>query len=256
MMRAMDPYVVDEDGLRRLHFSPDSVQSAMRLDDPFALELLYTREMMGFLLLDPAPQDIVVLGLGGGSIAKFLHRELAEATITVVEVDPRVLALREQFHIPPDEGRFEVVEGDAAGYVASTPGGHDIILADTYGRDGLSESGDPVAFYDDIRTGLAPHGVLVANLAGDAALRHAHLQTLSDVFEKNLLLVPVEGEGNEIVMAFRDPAFEPDWKGLRELAPTLQERHGLDFPAIAGRLERSKRFSYARRALSRGASKL
>ena len=31
------PYVVDEDGLRRLHFAPDRVHSTMNLADPYAL---------------------------------------------------------------------------------------------------------------------------------------------------------------------------------------------------------------------------
>lgn len=250
------PYVVDEDGLRRLHYAPDCVQSTMSLADPYALELRYTREMTAFLLFDPAPQDLVILGLGGGSLAKFCHRELPDASITVVEIDPRVVALRKQFHVPPDDSRFEVIPGDAARFVANTPGGHDVMLADTYGREGLASSTQAVEYYTDIRASLAPHGLFVTNLAGSQATRYTHLETMSDVFGANLLLVPVEGEGNEVVVAFRDAAFEPDWKWLREFAPTLSERHKLDFPAIAGRLERSRRFGYAKRTLVARASKL
>ena len=61
---------------RFLHFGLDTVQSAMRLDDPDRLSLRYTRKMMAFLLFNRAPERILLLGLGGGSLAKFCYRRL------------------------------------------------------------------------------------------------------------------------------------------------------------------------------------
>jgi hypothetical protein len=39
----------------------------MRLKEPYALDLEYTRAMMGFLLFRREPSDIALIGLGGGS---------------------------------------------------------------------------------------------------------------------------------------------------------------------------------------------
>ena len=44
------PIVHDQDGSKSLYFSFDSTQSSMRSSDPSALDLDYTRTMMGFLM--------------------------------------------------------------------------------------------------------------------------------------------------------------------------------------------------------------
>ncbi|MDE8344502.1 MAG: hypothetical protein POG24_11875, partial [Acidocella sp.] len=69
----------------------------MNLDDPCALDLEYSRTMMGFLLFKPEPKHIAMVGLGGGSLAKFCHRYLPATRIEVVEINPHVLALRDEF---------------------------------------------------------------------------------------------------------------------------------------------------------------
>ena len=48
----------------------------MSLDEPDALVTAYTRKMMAFLLFNPAPKRIAMVGLGGGSLAKFCYRNL------------------------------------------------------------------------------------------------------------------------------------------------------------------------------------
>jgi spermidine synthase len=113
------PFVLDK-GLRRmLHFDFGATQSAMLLDAPQRLLLAYTREMMTFLLFNPDPQRILLLGLGGGSIAKYCYRHLPCAEITAVEISADVIALREMFSIPADDQRFRVVRADAVAYVAA-----------------------------------------------------------------------------------------------------------------------------------------
>src|SRR5512132_3183095 len=66
-----------------LYFSIEEVQSRMQLQHPDALDLRYTRTMMGFLRFLPAPRAIAMIGLGGGSLAKFCHRYLPKARIDV-----------------------------------------------------------------------------------------------------------------------------------------------------------------------------
>ncbi|MFP3747784.1 spermidine synthase, partial [Achromobacter sp. SIMBA_011] len=87
------------------------------LKDPVRLELGYTRVMMGFLLLQPAPARISMLGLGGGSLAKYCYRHLPDSAMEAVEINPQVIALRDVFRIPHDDARFAVVCADGADYV-------------------------------------------------------------------------------------------------------------------------------------------
>ena len=82
------PYILETPSERCLYFSQANLQSIMSLDEPDALISAYTRKMMAFLLFNPAPRRITMIGLGGGSLAKFCYRNLRGAQITVVELDP------------------------------------------------------------------------------------------------------------------------------------------------------------------------
>jgi spermidine synthase len=95
------PFILDHGRRRFLYFDFDNVQSAMSLEHPDRLNLGYTRRMMAFLLFNGSPGRILLLGLGGGSLAKFCYRRLPLAAITAIEDNEHVIALREQFCIHP-----------------------------------------------------------------------------------------------------------------------------------------------------------
>ena len=111
------PVVYESLSSKSLFFSTQDVQSKMDLLQPDALQFEYTRIMMGFLLHQPQPRRIAMLGLGGGSLAKFCYRYLPDADITVVEINPHVIARRSDFLVPADDQRFRVVQVDAADFV-------------------------------------------------------------------------------------------------------------------------------------------
>ncbi len=113
------PQVLETQHALSLHFNALATQSFMSRKEPDKLVLGYTRTMMGFLLLHPAPARISMIGLGGGSLAKYCYRHLANTKVVAIEINPAVIALREQFQIPPDDERFEVVCADGAEYVAN-----------------------------------------------------------------------------------------------------------------------------------------
>src|ERR687894_575424 len=87
------PYVSERYGVRTLHIGSDTVQSAMRLTRPIDLELSYTRSMMAFMLFMPRPREVLMIGLGGGSVAKFVYHRLPSARVKAVEVSPQVVAI-------------------------------------------------------------------------------------------------------------------------------------------------------------------
>jgi len=61
--------IVEEGGVRVLQIGGNAIQSAMRLDAPDRIELDYVRAMMVFLLFRPGPREVLMVGLGGGSMA-------------------------------------------------------------------------------------------------------------------------------------------------------------------------------------------
>src|SRR5260370_5246671 len=80
-------FLVENRKTRSLCFGIDgAVQSEMWLDDPETLVSAYTRKMMGFLLFRRRPREILMLGLGGGALAKLFHRHLPSPRLTMIEI--------------------------------------------------------------------------------------------------------------------------------------------------------------------------
>ena len=75
--------IVEEDGVRYLHIGGEAIQSGLRIDEPDRLELDYVRAMMAFLLFCPRPRDVLMVGLGGGSMARFVHQRMHETRVAV-----------------------------------------------------------------------------------------------------------------------------------------------------------------------------
>jgi spermidine synthase len=232
------PFIQDCGPLRYLHFDLGNVQSVMRHDDPDALCLAYTRKMMAFLLFNEEPRRILLLGLGGGSLAKFCYRHLPSASITVLEIDPNVLALRREFQVPPDDERFRVMQGDGVAYIAQRePRGRqapeDVILVDACDRNGVSPTLSSPDLYANLRRRLSVGGVLVMNICGEDMEIESHLARIRGVFGDRLISLPAKEDGNLIVLGFRTGPRA--WNGfeLDKHARKLEERFGLAFPRFA-----------------------
>lgn len=234
-------FIVDDGRLRYLHFGLNYVQSVMRIDQPDRLDLRYTQKMMGFLLFHPEPETLLMLGLGGGSLAKYCYRRLPGARISVIEIDPDVIALRRHFSVPDDDARFRVIRGDGFSYLGESREAVDVLLVDAFDADGLAQSVSGGAFLHAAHARLAEDGILVMNLTGERRRYAALIDEASTIFEEQTLLVPVRNDGNFILFAFKDRLLEPDWPGLRSRAKELRRRLGLDFPAFVSKFEQSSR---------------
>ncbi len=157
------PYVTETLDSRSMYFSCAAVQSSMNLMRPDELVLAYTRLMMGFLLFQPAPTSLAMIGLGGGSLAKFCHRHLPQTRVAVVEINPHVIALRDAFMVPPDGARFKVHEGDGALFMRRPPKKFEVLMVDGFEVSGVPPRLCAQRFYDSCYDALHPGGVLVAN---------------------------------------------------------------------------------------------
>jgi len=222
--------------MRHLHFDPAAVQSSMQLARPDDLVTAYARKMMAFLLFNRAPRHILLLGLGGGSLVKFCHRHLPNTRLTAVEVDPDIIALREWFHIPADDERFQVILADGAEFVRRGEWTADILLIDAFDHLGVAPSLASEEFYAQACRCLGSNGVLVMNLSGERARYVANINKLCEVWPGPVLLVPVADDGNVLIFAFA-PAV-PAWtmESVEEVAEQLQREFALEFPRFLRRL--------------------
>jgi spermidine synthase len=225
------PYIIEENGERRLHFTQACVQSVMSLQDPDALIAAYTRKMMAFLLYNPKPAHILMLGLGGGSLTKFCHRHLPDTRITVVEINADVIALRDEFCIPKDDMRLRVVHDDASRYLHRVRSRFDVILVDAFEADGVARCLPQSDFYLQAASHLSRNGMLVMNLAGSDDGRYGdNLRAALLAFTGRIVLVPVGREENLVLFAHQQPMPRAITQELHAAAMRLQAQLQLEFP--------------------------
>jgi spermidine synthase len=192
------PFLDEDKGTVTLCFKIGSVQSEMREAAPYDLLLTYTQIMMSSLKFNQLPRSIVMIGLGGGSMAKWCHRHLPHADITVVEINPHVIALRDRFYIPEDDHRFRVLWEDGADYVARTPQRTDVLIVDGFNMDGQPPELCSQVFYNNCYRALTSSGLMVVNLCGDD--EEENIRRISKSFSDQIFVVMPE-DGNAVVFA-------------------------------------------------------
>jgi spermidine synthase len=230
--------VSDARGYRSLHVGGEAIQSTMKLGDPFALALDYTRCMMAFLLFHPQPREALMIGLGGGSLAKFFHKRLRATRVRVVELDRRIVdTARTHFALPQDDARLTVEIGDGA--EALSPECCDALIIDAYHDERHVPELATQAFYDAAFLALAEKGALVVNYMNDDPMFDQYLQRLEAAFGGAVFMMRALYDPNIIAFALKGLPREPDWDELRRRAGTLEARLGLPFRKYAARLRSS-----------------
>lgn len=218
------PFVRDNGQAKSLHFTLGELQSRMLKGQPWQLALDYTRTMMGFLLFNPAPGHIGMVGLGGGSLAKFCYRQLPASRMTVLEINPHVIALRQQFEVPDDDARFAVIAADGALYLRTEAPAFDVLLI-----DGFDHAGQPPAlctqrFYDDCFAALRGNGVLVVNLHYDHPDYPLWFDRIGRSFNGNAVQALCGEKSNSIVFAARGKAIAPRAMSLSRSLSSLDRQ--------------------------------
>ena len=219
------PFINETLDARTLYFSVSAIQSRMQIQHSDALDLEYTRLMMGFLLFDPAPAQIALIGLGGGSLVKFCHRHLPRSALTVAEINPHVVALRDAFEVPPDDARLRVLTTDGAHLVRDTRERFDVLLVDGFDTEGLPKALRSQRFYDNCADVLQPGGLLVVNLHNDRVHCDTWVERIRRSFAGSVLLVDDSDGSNRVVFAWKGTLAAP------HTAATITRRAGISAAA-------------------------
>lgn len=233
----------EEAGVRTLHFGSDWIQGAMRIARPWNLELEYTREMMAALLLREAPRKALLIGLGAASLTKFLYRNYPLAHLTVVEIEPAVVAAARQFFkLPEDPRRINIVIGDGAEYMLSGGRKFDLILVDGFDQHARPGALDTLPFYQACRSRLSDEGIMAVNLLGRSRGFKGSLARLCEAFGDRALLFPSCESGNAIAFAAAGHPIELSFDDLKESALALKEQTGLNLLPTLARLAQARTY--------------
>jgi spermidine synthase len=225
-------------GYTALQFVRGQTQSRMRSGDPDHLLIDYTRTMLGALLLQPRPRRIGIVGLGGGSQAKFCHRHLPDARIEAVENNAAVIAMRREFRIPDDDDRLQVVHDDGARFLRARPGRYDLLLVDGYDETGIPEALSTQAFYDDCRAALAPGGAMAGNLY--CADHARHVARLCRSFgDARVFVLEEEKMSNRVVFAWSGDALRDGAADIARNEQLLPEAVRRELADVLARVSRA-----------------
>lgn len=219
------PFIYKKRHSLSLLFDVFAVQSEMSIDAPDDLVLGYTQTMMGFLLFKSDPKEIGMIGLGGGSLAKFCYRYLPDVTISVAEIDPRVIALRDHFRIPKEDARMAIHCVDGADFVRQADNRFDVLMLDGFDKSGQPPQLCSPQFYDDCYRALTADGILVANLLGDVAETHIYLDRLRTAFNDAVVVIDALDSLNKIAFACKGDMLNLDDGALKRRIGQLELTH-------------------------------
>ncbi|MEO5861386.1 MAG: fused MFS/spermidine synthase [Burkholderiales bacterium] len=233
MAKADSIEVSEQAGVRYLHFGSEWIQGAMRLSRPNALELAYTRDFMSALLLRPDAKRFLLIGLGAGSIAKFIYCHVPESLMTVVEINPRVPQIaREFFSLPENGDRLDLVVNDGACYVQETTAQFDIIFVDGFDRHARVGALDTLGFYQACRGRLSNDGLIAVNLFGRTRRFDASINRIAQIFDHRIVVLPPSDGGNVIAFGFSGGRVELSERELKAEVRALREDTGLNLSGI------------------------
>lgn len=228
--------VTEVDGVRQLHLGSKTVQSGMLVKSPTVLLFNYSRAIMYFLLFAEHVKDVVTIGLGGGSVTKYMHAYCPDIKQTVVEINPKVIEVaRSHFYVPENDERLDIVELDGLVYLYTNPEAHDCVIIDGFDSDGIPAGFCSQDFFDQCFNALKQNGVFLINLWGSDKNFDIYLQRIEQSFSSRVLVLPTGKPGNIIVFGFKDPVKLSE-KTLRARVSQLNESHIIDFNEFLDRL--------------------
>lgn len=238
--------VVDNGYQYSLHFGTEPRQSSMDRNDPYYLTLSYTRAMLAALLFQHTPRRILLIGLGGGSLAKFLWQHYPGCHIDAVELRPAVHDIARSFFRLPQDARLQVHLADARNFLQCADGtysDYDLILLDAFTADGVAQDTAGLMFFAACRERLSGSGVLAANLWAEDLLKLENiLADLSDTFDRRLLRLPVDGKGNVIALAVQHDKPRQVLLQLEDTAKALQKNLGIEMISFLKQLRKHNRY--------------
>lgn len=224
--------IYEDQGTRCLCFTRNCAigrQSCMELAHPQKLVFPYAHMMLGSLYLNPRPANVLILGLGGGSLPQALSGLLPQTAIDVVEIDPAVVKVaRQYFRFSPGPG-MRVFEEDGRTYVkrALRQGrSYDLIMLDAYDHEYIPEHLLTREFLQEVRQLLKPGGVVAANTFSSSRLYDNESVTYRAVFGNFYNL----RSSNRIILARNGPL--PSLDSIRQASAAFEAPFArLGFPA-------------------------
>lgn len=226
--------VVDHGSTRSLYFSKTVLQSRILLSAPHELILFYTRYMVSALLAKPEPKNILIIGVGAGSLIQFLNHHFPDCIIDGVDFSSKIIDIAQAFFSLQNKETINLHCQDGFDFLADSHYSHkyDIIFLDAFDATGMAKRIYSREFFSLCLESLSNNGVLSLNLwsADTKALKKIKKSLHQEA--QGFLFVPVKGRENIVALAF-DSQIPWDKIDLSDQALLdLSKRYSIDFMEI------------------------
>lgn len=199
----------------------DRNQTCVDLRNPDRVVFPYARMTFAGLLLNPEPETILIVGLGGGTLPTVLSRLFPEATIHIVEIDEAVLRVAKLYFDFVETEKVKVFVQDARVYIKRAvirKQKYDMVILDAFTGDYIPEHLMTVEFLEEVKSIMSDEGVLVANTFSTSKLYHHESVTYQTVFHEFFnFKMPITG--NRVIVTNGKPL--PSKKIIQDKANRL-----------------------------------
>lgn len=220
--------VFENETVRWLQFDNDAIQSVMSLQHPERIALPYMQQMMaGLLFCDHPPENVLLLGLGGGAMLRFLRHCLKHIRFEAVEHDAHVIRVaNEYFHVGHNGDDIIIEHDEVAEFVANNSNSYDLVLLDI-----IEEMSTPTCFFEPdffqhCRNRCGERGVFAMNLVVESEDVFKQIYTVvRSVFAQRTLCLTDPDHRNIVILAFAHQPEHSERQALHDRAALLSTCH-------------------------------
>ncbi len=210
-------------------------QSRINIDQPDLLASSVHRYFLAALLFIKTPEKVLLGGLGGGALARFLYYRKPEIQGDAIEIDETIVTLaKDYFYFPAQQ--WKIMVADLRQCNAQN---YDLMIVD------IAEGElTPAWLYSEamllqLKRQLSEHGVMVMNLlVTDARAFVVALTAIRKVFQRQTLCLSVPGHKNIIVMAFKKKPLKATEIELEARMNKLTACWGLEFSVFLKQMKK------------------
>ncbi|MCU4676330.1 fused MFS/spermidine synthase [Catenovulum sp. 2E275] len=199
--------IVEEDNIRCMQFETRkrnaTNQTCINLDDKNSLVFEYAKGTLAGLALNPTPQRVLILGLGGGTLSNVIHQISPQSEIIAVDIDPVVKDMAIKYFDYQENDKVKTEVKDARVYVKRALVNQekfDWIILDAFNGDYIPEHLMTQEFLKEVKSLLNNNGFITANTFSSSELYHYESATYQSVFGK-LLTYKTPAKGNRLIFA-------------------------------------------------------
>lgn len=195
-------------------------ESSMKLSDPGALSVDYTRYMTLGVAYPPKVERVLEIGLGGGRTVSYLKAAMPDTAILTAELDKDVVDLAKKYFQYKETASLRTVVSDGRAFLLRDSDRYDVIMIDAYRGPFVPFHLLTKEFYTLVKSRLKPGGVVVQNIEPSTMLFDSATATLNSVFPSVDLY---DGGGNVVAVGYDGASLRQ--AELLERATRAQERY-------------------------------